>query len=84
MLNVSSVGLVEFVLSPRVFKRNLGIALAVGSLLTLANQYEQLLRTAISVGLIAKISLNFAVPFVVSSISAYANRCATSTGSTDR
>ncbi len=62
-------------LTPRVFKRNLVIALIVGSLLTVANQFEVILRGSISVSLLVKICLNFAIPFVVSSVSAYVNRC---------
>ncbi len=52
------------------------MALIVGSLLTVANQYDLILRGSIHAILLTKICLNFAIPFVVSSASAYANRCA--------
>lgn len=66
---------VGYALSGRVFKRNLLIALLVGVLLTLADQFDVMLRGPVHVNLLVKISLNFVTPFMVSSASAYANRC---------
>jgi hypothetical protein len=66
---------IAYGLAPRVFKRNLVIALIVGSLPTVANQFDVIVRRSISTGLLVKICVNFAIPFVVSSVSAYANRC---------
>ncbi len=51
------------------------IALIVGSLLTVANQYDVISRGPIPATLLVKICFNFAIPFAVSSVSAYANRC---------
>jgi hypothetical protein len=68
-------GVIRYSFSGRVFKRNLLIALVVGTLLTLANQFDVILRGPVHVGLLAKMCLNFVIPFVVSSVSAYANRC---------
>ena len=51
------------------------IALIVGSLLTVANQYDMTSRGPISPTLLVKICVNFVIPLVVSSVSAYANRC---------
>lgn len=69
---INSIG---YVLGSRVLKRNLVIAVIVGSLLTLANQYNVILRGPISPKLLVKICFNFVIPFVVSSVSTYANRC---------
>lgn len=73
--DTGAIRAIAYVLTPRVFKRNLVIALIVGSLLTVANQFDVLLRGSISASLVVKICLNFAIPFAVSSASAYANRC---------
>lgn len=70
-----SSGLVRYVFSGRVFKRNVLIALLVGALLTLTNQSDVILRGPMHRNLLVKIGLNFLIPFVVSSVSAYANRC---------
>ena len=69
------MGAVRYALGWRVLKRDLLIALVVGSLLTLANQFDAISRGQIHAGLLLKICFNFVVPFVVSSVSAYANRC---------
>ncbi|HYL11507.1 MAG TPA: hypothetical protein VEV41_00585 [Terriglobales bacterium] len=69
------IGVFRYSFSGRVFKRNLLIALAVGTLLTLANQFDVILRGPVHVGLLTKMCLNFVIPFVVSSVSAYAHRC---------
>ncbi len=73
--NSEAVGVVRYVLRGRILKRNLLIALIVGTLLTVANQFDVILRGPIHAGLLVKIGLNFAIPFVVSSVSANANRC---------
>ncbi len=71
----AAVGAIRYAVSGRVFKRNLLIALIVGILLTLANQVDVILHGPVHAGLLMKICLNFVIPFVVSSVSAYANRC---------
>lgn len=50
------------------------IALMVGFLLTLANQFDVLWSEPITPRLMAKVILNFLIPFVVSSTSAAMNR----------
>jgi hypothetical protein len=72
--DAKAINFIGYVLGPRVLKRNLVIALIVGSLLTLANQYELISRGPMSPMLLVKICFNFVIPFVVSSVSAYANR----------
>ncbi len=73
--DTKAISAIGYVLGPRVFKRNLVIALIVGSLLTVANHFDVILRGSIPASLMVKICLNFAIPFVVSSVSAYGNRC---------
>lgn len=73
--DTKAISLIGYVLGPQVLKRNLVIALIVGSLLTVANQYDVISRSPISTTLLVKICFNFVIPFVVSSVSAYANRC---------
>jgi hypothetical protein len=68
-------GALLYVFSGRVLRRNALIALVVGTLLTLANQLDVILRDPLHAGLFAKICFNFVVPFAVSSLSAHANRC---------
>lgn len=69
-----AINVIRYGLSGRVFKRNLPIALVVGSVLTVANQLGVILHGPIHVDLLVKICFNFRVPFVVSSVSAYGNR----------
>lgn len=64
----------RFVLCWKVLYKNLLIALTVGTILTAANQYDVLARDPMSARLAVKILFNFAVPFVVSSVSAVVNR----------
>ncbi len=73
--DTKAISFIGYVLGPRVFKRNLVIALMIGSLLTVANQYDVISRGPIPASLLGKICFNFFIPFVVSSVSAYANRC---------
>ncbi len=73
--DTESWGAIRYALSGRVFRQNVLIALIVGILLTLANQFDVILRGPMHAGLFVKIWFNFLVPFVVSSVSAYANRC---------
>lgn len=65
----------QYVLSGSVLRRNALIALVVGTLLTLANQLDVILRAPLDARLFAKICFNFVIPFAVSSLSAHANRC---------
>lgn len=65
----------RFLLTPPVVWRNLLIAVGVGTLLTLANQYDILFTQPMTFSLGAKIGVNYLIPFLVSSLSAAANRC---------
>jgi hypothetical protein len=63
-----------YLLQPDVLKRNLMIAVIVGTLLTIINQLDVVLREGLSFRLATKIVANFAIPFLVSSSSALINR----------
>jgi hypothetical protein len=65
---------IRYVLSGDVLKRNLLIALAVGSLLSLTNQLDVILNRGFTARLVMKIVFNFLIPFCVSSASALLNR----------
>jgi hypothetical protein len=65
---------IAYVFSPPVFKRSLTIALVVGSILSIANQYDVLARTPMNARLGVKLLFNFLVPFTVASASAVLNR----------
>jgi hypothetical protein len=64
----------RYVFSPSVVKRSLIIAIVVGTLLSIANQWDVLLRDPIGVGIGVKVFLNFLIPFTVASVSAVLNR----------
>jgi hypothetical protein len=55
----------------------LTIAVVVGALLSVANQWDVLLRDPIGVGIGIKLFLNFLIPFTVASVSALLNRNST-------
>lgn len=63
-----------YVFNPAVLRRNLLIALVVGTLLSAANQWDVVLREPMSARLGAKLFFNFVIPFAVSSVSAALNR----------
>ena len=63
-----------FIFRPPVVWRNLAIAAIVGCILSVANQFDVILRGPINARLYLRIAFNFLVPFVVSSVSAAANR----------
>jgi hypothetical protein len=64
----------RYVFSCGVLRRNLFIALIVGTLLSVANQLDVVLREPVSARLGLKIFFNFVIPFMVSSVSAALNR----------
>ena len=64
----------QFVFSPSVFRRSHTIAVVVGTLLSIANQWDVLMRDPIGVGIGVKLFLNFLIPFTVASVSAVLNR----------
>ena len=57
-----------------VFGRNLTIALVVGSILSVANQLDVILRGNFSGAVLLKILFNFLVPFTVASVSCVVNQ----------
>ena len=67
-------GVLRYVLSPGVVKRSACISLVVGTVLSIANQYEALASGQVTSRLIVKVAFNFLVPFVVASTSAALNR----------
>jgi hypothetical protein len=73
-LGLRSAEGLRYLLSGDVLKRNLLIALTVGSLLTLANQMDVILSGRFTARLATKIAFNFLIPFCVSSASALLNR----------
>lgn len=58
----------------QVFKRSSLLALVVGCLLTLTNQFDILLSQPFGFGLAMKIFFNFLIPFAVASAAAVMNR----------
>ncbi len=70
MTQPSHRGALGYVFSAKVLKWNIPIALVVGTILTIANQYDVILRERMSARMAAKIFFNFLVPFTVSSVSA--------------
>lgn len=74
---MKTAGLAEalrYAFSRSVLRRNLLIALVVGTLLSVANQLDVVLHEPMSARLGVKILFNFLIPFVVSSVSAVLNR----------
>jgi hypothetical protein len=67
-------GALRYVFSGGVVKRSLMIAVVVGALLSIANQWDVLLRDPIGVRVGVKVFLNFVIPFTVASVSAVLNR----------
>lgn len=65
---------VRYVFSKSALKRNLAIALAVGSPLSLTNQWDIIFRGPFTARLATQIFFNLLIPFVVSSASALLNR----------
>jgi len=69
-----SRGTLAYLFCGVVPRRNLIIALVVGVLLSVANQFDVLLVQSWTPRLRVKIFFNFLIPFVVSSASAWVNR----------
>jgi hypothetical protein len=67
-------GALAYATRPAVLRRSAVIALIVGTLLSAGNQGGIILRGPWTMGLLAKIAFNCLVPFIVSSVSAAANR----------
>lgn len=66
----------RYIFQRRVLKRNLLVALVVGCLLTVANQFDVIWSEPFTLRLGVKIFFNFLIPFIVSSVSAAINRTA--------
>jgi hypothetical protein len=73
-MNAEARGALAYATCPAVLRRSAMIALFVGALLSAANQGGLILRGPWTMGLFAKIVFNCLVPFIVSSVSAAANR----------
>ena len=73
-VNSSRPGVVRYVLTRSVLRRSACISLVVGTVLSVANQYEALGSGHVTSRLIVKVAFNFLVPFVVASTSAALNR----------
>lgn len=67
-------GALAYAVRPAVLRRSTSIALIVGTLLSAANQGGIILCGPWTAALFAKIVFNCLVPFIVSSVSAAANR----------
>ncbi len=67
-------GVLAFIFSPAVLKKNLVIAAVVCVVLTAANQYGVLVSEPWTARLGLKVLFNFVVPFFVSAVSAWFNR----------
>lgn len=65
---------VRFLTKRQVLRRNLTIALIVGSILSTVNQMEFLLAGELTPRVLAKILFNYLVPFTVASVSSCLNR----------
>lgn len=63
-----------YVCSWTIVKRNACIAVLVGCVLSLINQYDAFADHAFTPKLAMRVGLNFAIPFSVSTISALVNR----------
>ncbi|OFW37634.1 MAG: hypothetical protein A3J28_07475 [Acidobacteria bacterium RIFCSPLOWO2_12_FULL_60_22] len=68
------VGALAYIFSRRVARKSAILAAIVGSLLSLVNQADVLLREQVNARIAVKILFNFLVPFVVASVSALLNR----------
>jgi len=64
----------RFVTRRPVLRRNLLVALVVGSILSLVNQVDLVLRGELTLGLLVKVAFNYLVPFIVASIGAALSR----------
>ena len=64
----------HYIFSWSVTRRSLMIAVIVGCVLSIANQYDALARGPVTGRLGVKLLFNFLVPFVVASTSAAVNR----------
>ena len=64
----------RFVFSRELLRRNLLIALVVVGLLSLANQFDVILRESFTTRLGLRLFFNFLIPLAVSSVSAAINR----------
>lgn len=67
-------GAIRYAFTRDVVRRSSFIALVVGCLLTLTNQFDVLFSGPYTLRLGVKIVLNFLIPFAVASVSAAMNR----------
>lgn len=71
---VSSSGALAYIFSRRVVRKSLILAAVVGTLLSLVNQADVLLRDGLTPRTAIKLFMNFLIPFAVASVSAALNR----------
>jgi hypothetical protein len=64
----------EICLQPEHLRRTLAIALVVGTILTVINQGDVILRGEASAATVVKAVLNYLVPFVVSNLGLLAGK----------
>lgn len=64
---------VKTVLRGKILRRNLMVALVVGCVLSIVNQFDLVLRGAFTGSLGMKVFFNFLIPFLVSSVSTAIN-----------
>jgi hypothetical protein len=72
--NTAQPGALRFVFSPNALKRSLLIAVVARILLSMASQYDVLMRDPIGPNIAIKRFFNFLIPFTVASVSALLNR----------
>ena len=68
------VGAWAYIFSRPVARKNVMLAAVVGSLLSLVNQGDALLRDPFTARIALKLFFNFLIPFTVASVSAALNR----------
>lgn len=68
-------GAIPYALTGSVLKHSVITSLFVGCILSLLNEGDVLFKGRPTSRILMKIGMNFVVPFLVSSISAVANRC---------
>ncbi len=74
MSGESPEGVLRFLMKGPVLRRNLLIAVIVGSVLSTVNQMEFIVGGQITSRVLIKIVFNYLVPFTVASVSASLNR----------
>lgn len=74
MSKTGTPGALAYIFSRRVLRKSLILAAIVGSLLSLVNQTDVVLRDGLTLRTAIKLLMNFLIPFMVASVSAAMNR----------